>query len=148
MSIRVITLWRAHVPSSTTSVSTIRFVIELVINLYRRKSEYLSIPEKIMEARSQIDRWEVFLLLKQKTCILEGNMYFTHVHEEVFYFVYIDLYHLTSSGKKWKLLQRHTTTGYFKKAIKFNFKGSYEKQNLTQVVISYDIYETHRSLVS
>ena len=29
------------------------------------------------------------------------------------------------------------------KAIKFNFKGSYDKQNLTLVVFSYEIYETH-----
>ena len=32
-------------------------------------------------------------------------------------------------------------------AIKSNFKGSYDKQNLTLVVISYEIYETHRKLV-
>ena len=30
------------------------------------------------------------------------------------------------------------------KAIKSNFKGSYDKQNLTLVVISYEIYETSR----
>ena len=34
------------------------------------------------------------------------------------------------------------------KAIKSHFKGSYDKQNLTHVVISYEIYETHRRLVS
>ena len=34
------------------------------------------------------------------------------------------------------------------KAIKSHFKGSYDKQNLTLVVISYEIYETRRRLVS
>ena len=34
------------------------------------------------------------------------------------------------------------------KAIKFHFKGSNDKQNLTLVVISYEIYETRRRLVS
>ena len=33
-------------------------------------------------------------------------------------------------------------------AIKSRFKGSYDKQNLTLVVISYGIYETRRRLVS
>ena len=34
------------------------------------------------------------------------------------------------------------------KVIKSRFKGSYDKQNLTLVVISYEIYETRRRLVS
>ena len=34
------------------------------------------------------------------------------------------------------------------KAIKSHFKGSYHKQNLTLVVISYEVYETRRRLVS
>ena len=34
------------------------------------------------------------------------------------------------------------------KAIKSYFKGSYDKQNLTLVVISYEIYKTRRRLVS
>ena len=34
------------------------------------------------------------------------------------------------------------------KAIRAHFKGSYDKQNLTLVVISYEIYETRRRLVS
>ena len=34
------------------------------------------------------------------------------------------------------------------KAIKSNFNGSYDKQNLTLVVISYEIYETRQRLVS
>ena len=34
------------------------------------------------------------------------------------------------------------------KAIKFTFRESYDKQNLTLVVISYEIYETRRRLVS
>ena len=34
------------------------------------------------------------------------------------------------------------------KAINSHFKGSYDKQNLTRVVISYEIYETRRRLVS
>ena len=34
------------------------------------------------------------------------------------------------------------------KVIKSHFKGSYEKQNLTPVVTSYDIYEPRRRLVS
>ena len=34
------------------------------------------------------------------------------------------------------------------KAIKSHFKGSYDKQNLTLVVISYEIYETRPRLVS
>ena len=34
------------------------------------------------------------------------------------------------------------------KAIKSHLKGSYDKQNLTRVVISYEIYETRRRLVS
>ena len=34
------------------------------------------------------------------------------------------------------------------KAIKFNFKRSYDKQNLTLVVISYETYETRQRLVS
>ena len=29
-------------------------------------------------------------------------------------------------------------------AIKYHFKGPYDKQNLTLVVISYEIYETHQ----
>ena len=33
-------------------------------------------------------------------------------------------------------------------AIKSHFKGSYDKHNLTLVVIPYEIYETHRRLVS
>ena len=33
-------------------------------------------------------------------------------------------------------------------AIKSHFKGSYDKQNLTLVVISYEIYETRQRLVS
>ena len=33
------------------------------------------------------------------------------------------------------------------KAITFHFKGSYDKQNLTRVVILYEIYETRRRLV-
>ena len=34
------------------------------------------------------------------------------------------------------------------KAIKSHFKGSYDKKNLTVVVISYKIYETRQRLVS
>ena len=34
------------------------------------------------------------------------------------------------------------------KVIKSNFKGSYDKQNLTLVVISYKVYETSQRLVS
>ena len=34
------------------------------------------------------------------------------------------------------------------KAIKSNFKGSYDKQNLTRVIISYEISETRQSLVT
>ena len=34
------------------------------------------------------------------------------------------------------------------KAIKSDFKGSYDKQNLTLVLISYEMYETRRRLVS
>ena len=34
------------------------------------------------------------------------------------------------------------------KAIKYTFKGSSDKQNLTLVVISYEIYETRHRLVS
>ena len=34
------------------------------------------------------------------------------------------------------------------KAIKSHFKGLYHKQNLTHVVISYEIYETRQRLVS
>ena len=34
------------------------------------------------------------------------------------------------------------------KAIKSNFKDSYDKQNLTLVVISYEIYETRQRRVS
>ena len=33
-------------------------------------------------------------------------------------------------------------------AIESHFSGSYDKQNLTLVVISYKIYETRRRLVS
>ena len=33
------------------------------------------------------------------------------------------------------------------KAIKSHFKGSYDKQNLTLVIISYEIYETPQRLV-
>ena len=67
MTTRVITLWRIHVTSLTTSVSTMRFLLEIV-----------------------------FIL----------------------------------------------------KAIKSHFKGSYNKQNLTLMVISYEIYETRQRLVS
>ena len=34
------------------------------------------------------------------------------------------------------------------KAIEFHLEGSFEKQNLTFVVISYEIYETRRRFVS
>ena len=34
------------------------------------------------------------------------------------------------------------------KAIRSHFKGSYDKQNLTLLIISYEIYETPESLVS
>ena len=34
------------------------------------------------------------------------------------------------------------------KAIKSNIKGSYNKQNITLVVMSYEIYETRLRLVS
>ena len=34
------------------------------------------------------------------------------------------------------------------KAIKSHYKGSYEKWNLTHVVVSYEIYETSRQRVS
>ena len=34
------------------------------------------------------------------------------------------------------------------KGIKSHLKGSYDKQNFTLVVISYEIYETRRRLVS
>ena len=34
------------------------------------------------------------------------------------------------------------------KVTKSHFKGSYDKQNLTLVVISYEIYETRQRLVS
>ena len=34
------------------------------------------------------------------------------------------------------------------KAIKSHLKGPYDKQNLTLVVISYELYETHQRLVS
>ena len=67
MATRVITLWRIHVTSLTTSVSAMRFILEIVSIL---------------------------------------------------------------------------------KAIKFNFKGSYDKQNLTLVEISYEFYETRQRLVS
>ena len=67
MTIRVITLWRVYVTSLTTSVSTLRFEIQLM---------------------------------------------------------------------------------FIVKAIISRFKGSYDKQNLTFVVISYKIYETRRRLVS
>ena len=67
MTTRVITLWRVHVTSLTTFVSTMRFLLEIIITL---------------------------------------------------------------------------------KAIKSHLKRSYDKQNLTLVVISYEIYETRRRLVS
>ena len=67
MTIRVITLWRVYVTSLTTSVSSMRFLCEIM-----------------------------FIL----------------------------------------------------KAIKSHFKRLYDKQNLTLVVISYEIYETRRRLVS
>ena len=34
------------------------------------------------------------------------------------------------------------------KAIKYHFKGSYDTQNLSLVIISYPVYETHQRLVS
>ena len=37
---------------------------------------------------------------------------------------------------------------FIMKAIKSGFTGSYDKQNLTLVVISYEIYETRQRLVS
>ena len=48
-------------------------------------------------------------------------------------------------GPKTTMQQQQQT---FLKAIKSHFKESYDKQNLTLVVISYDIYETRRRLVS
>ena len=67
MTTRVITLWREDVKSFTTSVSTMLFLVEIILTL---------------------------------------------------------------------------------KAIKSHLKGPYDKQNLTLVVISYEIYETRRGLVS
>ena len=66
MTARVITLWRVHVTSLTTSTSTMRLLIEIIFSL---------------------------------------------------------------------------------NAIKSHFKVSYDKQNLTLVVISYEIYETLRRLI-
>ena len=34
------------------------------------------------------------------------------------------------------------------KAIKFNFKGSYDKENLSHVAISCELYDTRRRVVS
>ena len=42
----------------------------------------------------------------------------------------------------------HIELMFILKALKSRFKGSYDKQNLTRVVISYEIYETRRRLIS
>ena len=41
----------------------------------------------------------------------------------------------------------HIEIIFILKAIKSHFKGSYDKQNFTLVVISYEIYETCQRLV-
>ena len=33
------------------------------------------------------------------SCISKGNIYFTHVNENIYYFVYIDFYRLTTTRK-------------------------------------------------
>ena len=57
----------------------------------------------------------------------------------------VDVTSLKTSISKMRFLLKKMIT---LKAIKSHFKGSYYKQNLTLVVISYEIYETGRRLVS
>ena len=52
----------------------------------------------------------------------------------------IDNVHVNNAFSQW-------TTVHFE-GDKNSFKGSYDKQNLTLVVISYEIYETRQRLVS
>ena len=56
--------------------------------------------------------------------------------------------HVTSLITSVSTILFHIETKPSLKEIKSHFKGSYDKQNLTLVVISYDIYETRRRLVS
>ena len=56
--------------------------------------------------------------------------------------------HITSLTTSVSATHFLTKVMFILKAIKSHFKGSYDKQNLTLVVISYEIYETCQMLVS
>ena len=56
--------------------------------------------------------------------------------------------HVTSLTMSISAMRFLIETMFISKAIKISYKWSYDKQNLTLVVISYEIYETRRRLVS
>ena len=56
--------------------------------------------------------------------------------------------HVVSLTKSMSTMCFYIEIMFILKAIKSNFKGSYDKQNLTLVVILYEIYETRQRLVS
>ena len=56
--------------------------------------------------------------------------------------------HLTSLTTSVSTMLFHIEMKLSLKAIKSHFKESYDKKNLTLVLISYEIYETRRRLVS
>ena len=55
---------------------------------------------------------------------------------------------VTSLTTSVSTMRFHIELMFILKAIKSNYKGSYDKQNLTLMVISYEIYETGQRLVS
>ena len=57
----------------------------------------------------------------------------------------VDVTSLTTSVSTMRFLPEIL---FILKAIKSDFKGSYDKQNLTLVIVSFEIYETRRRLVS
>ena len=62
-----------------------------------------------------------FFYLSKKTLYIERQLYFTHVNEDIFCFVYIDIYHLSTIGKDWGILQRQTTVAIFQTFFQINF---------------------------
>ena len=57
-------------------------------------------------------------------------------------------FHITSLTTSVSTMHFLVEIMFILKAIKSRIKGSYDKSNLTFVVISYEIYETRRRLVS
>ena len=62
-------------------------------------------------------------------------------------YITLGYWHVTSAAVRDSILFSIEKMSTFK-AIKFHLKQSYDKQNLTLMVISYEIYETHLRLIS